>query len=235
MPCRRRGGLLDIDALLENCAESLDIIVLPKIVDHHDVITVERQIEAKIVESGSGPRLQALIEEASAYSDIRRIASVKSLDGVIFGAGDFTASLGVSADAIGFGSTSGNPGGAYQAVRSHIAVMAKAAGKYSIDTPFPDYRDSQGYREEAIYARSVGYEGKWCIHPSQIELANEIFSPSKDQFEMARELVTLYEAHIAEHESSSLSINGKMIDEATARIARRTYDKGLLTGMGEPG
>jgi citrate lyase beta subunit len=233
--CRINGldtpwGLEDLIALAEQASDHLDAVVVPKVRDHHDVIAC-----ARILRSRSGTddevALHVLVEDARAYAHLREIVERSAVRSVVFGAGDFTASLGIGADALGFGDAVRGAGGSYPAIRANIAVIAKGFGCTAIDTPYPDFRNPDGYRAEAIWASRAGFDGKWCIHPSQIPIANEVFSPSRTQFEMARDLIEAYDAFTREGQGAAFVWDGKMIDEATARIARETHEKGRLIGL----
>jgi citrate lyase subunit beta/citryl-CoA lyase len=228
-------GYDDLKTLTSTCGSALHAFVLPKIRDHHDVIAAQRFIRTRPTTTDGGrgmPELHVLVEDARAFVYLREILQHDAVQSVIFGVGDFSASLGLSADALGFGVSGNEEGGSFKAVRSVIAVIAKGMGATVIDTPFPDYSDADGFKAEARWARRAGFDGKWCIHPSQIELANEIFAPTDAEFRMAREICEVYKRFVAAGDSAALEWNGKMIDEATARIARVTYELGCLIGLG---
>ena len=104
-----------------------------------------------------------------------------------------------------------------------IVVAARAAGLRAVDGPVADYRDEEGLRKSCLLARSIGFDGKWCIHPGQIEAVNELFSPTGDEVEWARKVVASYEEAEARG-SGSISVDGKMVDAASIRMARNTLN-----------
>jgi citrate lyase beta subunit len=102
-----------------------------------------------------------------------------------------------------------------------ILVAARAAGRRAIDGPFGDYRDQDGFRRSCLVARALGYDGKWCIHPSQIAIANEVFLPTAAEVAWARRVVAAYET--AEREGrGAVALDGTMLDAASIRMARAT-------------
>jgi citrate lyase subunit beta/citryl-CoA lyase len=182
-------------------------------------------------QSEGDPELHVLMEDAKAFLYLREILEVRQVRSLVFGIGDFSATLGLSTDALGFGAAGKEQGGPFKSVRSVIAVAAKGMGATAIDSPFPDFQDTSAFREEAHWAKAAGFDGKWCIHPSQIAVANDVFAPTPNEFQVAREICEAHDAFVVSGDSASLLWSGKMIDEATARIARLTYDRGRLIGL----
>src|SRR5439155_22684036 len=124
--------------------------------------------------------LEALVEEAEAVARVEEIARSSSrLEALIVGFGDLSASQGMPPGVL-TGAVS-YPGDIWHFVRARTVLAARAAGIEAIDGPYPNFRDPDGYREEASRARALGFSGKWAIHPTQIELANDAFSPSDDE------------------------------------------------------
>jgi citrate lyase subunit beta/citryl-CoA lyase len=146
---------------------------------------------------------EALIETARGLVGCEAIAAAPGLEALVFGPGDLAASLGVPELTIGEGAHSD-----YALAR--ILVAARAAGVSAIDGPYPHHRDSEGFRASAQRSRAFGYDGKWCIHPAQVELANEVYAPTAEELERAQ--------RILEH-AGVASIDGEMIDEANRRMA----------------
>jgi len=94
----------------------------------------------------------------------------------------------------------------------------------AVDGPVADHRNEEGLRESCLLARSLGFDGKWCIHPAQISVVNEVFSPTEKEIEWAKEVVEAYEEANAAG-SGAISIDGQMIDAASIRMARNTLDQ----------
>ena len=108
---------------------------------------------------------------------------------------------------------------------------APAVGCDAIDGPYGDFRDTDGYRESANRAKLLGMDGKWCIHPSQISIANEVFTPGKDQFEYAQGLLAAYQDAINAGRGAA-TYEGKMIDEASRKMAQKLVARGQAAGLG---
>jgi citrate lyase subunit beta/citryl-CoA lyase len=119
------------------------------------------------------------------------------------------------------------PGDIWAYHRSRIVVAARAAGIDAIDGPFANFRDADGYRTEAARAALIGFVGKWAIHPSQIEIANDVFSPKPEEVQAARELVAAYAKSEAEG-AGAANAGGVMIDAATARIMEGVLRRATL-------
>jgi citrate lyase subunit beta/citryl-CoA lyase len=128
------------------------------------------------------------------------------------------------------GSVTTYPGDIWHYARSKIVVAARAAGIDAIDGPYADFKNPEGYREEALRSATMGFVGKWAIHPSQIDPANEIYSPSKEEVDRARRLVEVYAKAEAEG-LGAITFDGVMIDAASVRIIQNVIDKANLIGM----
>jgi citrate lyase subunit beta/citryl-CoA lyase len=115
------------------------------------------------------------------------------------------------------------PGHRFHYAMHRIVVAARAANLRAIDGPVADYRDEEGLHESCLRARSLGFDGKWCIHPDQVEIVNEVFSPTERELEWARKVVDAYQ-RANEAGSGSISIDGQMVDAASIRMAHNTLD-----------
>ncbi len=222
----------DIIEVVEAAGDSLDMIIIPKIKTARDVWWVDcllTQIEKRL--NRTRPiGLEVLIEEVEAMINVEEIAQASSrLEALIFGPGDYSASQGVNTKAVG-GSDSLYPGDIWHYARNKIVIAARAAGIEAIDGPYAMFKDPEGYRRECNRSSVLGFVGKWAIHPSQIEISTEVFSPSKDEVAHARTLSTAY----AEAEANGLgavAVDGDMVDAASVRILRNTIRKADLMGM----
>ncbi|HXZ87552.1 MAG TPA: CoA ester lyase [Candidatus Binataceae bacterium] len=222
----------DVIDVVEKAGEHLDLIIIPKVKAARDVFWVDTlltQIETRLRRKKK-IALEVLIEEVQALINVEEIArSSPRLEAIIFGPGDFSASQGVRMTTIG-GSVTTYPGDIWHYARSKIVVAARAAGIDAIDGPYADFRNPDGYREEAIRSVTMGFTGKWAIHPSQIEIANEVYSPTKEEVERARRLEAAYAKAEAEG-LGAVTFDGVMIDAASVRIIRNVIDKANLIGM----
>ena len=102
-------------------------------------------------------------------------------------------------------------------------VAARMAGLRAVDGPVADYRDEEGLRKSCLVARSLGFDGKWCIHPDQVGTVNEVFSSTEKEIEWARKVISAYEEANAAG-SGSISVDGQMVDAASIKMAQNTLD-----------
>ena len=170
------------------------MIIVPKVLSARDVWWVDvllTQLEAKL--GLTRPiALEALIEEAEGLLNAQQIArSSDRLEAIIFGAGDLSASLRARVDG-NFQPAGDYPGDYWHAVRVQVLAAARAAGIAAIDAPYPGYRDEDGYRRAATHASVLGYDGKWAIHPDQVPIANEVFTPTAEEVTEARAIMDDY-------------------------------------------
>jgi citrate lyase subunit beta/citryl-CoA lyase len=177
-------------------AAHVDVIVVPKVESPDDVRAV-----IELLPSGVG--LEVQIETARGLVEVERIAAVGApLEALVFGPGDFAASLGVPVLTIG--------AGASEYALGRIAVAARAFGLQPVDGPYAVLADTDGLRAGAQRALAHGYDGKWVIHPDQIGPVNEEFTPSAQEVERARQIVAAADG--------ASSVSGEMVDAATKRL-----------------
>ena len=211
----------DVVDLMEQAGDRFDTILVPKVGVPADLYAVEMlvsQIEtAKGYDTQVG--LEALIETALGMANVEAIAAFSGrLEALHFGVADYAASLKARTVNIG-GLNPDYPGDQWHFALSRMIVACRAFGLRAIDGPFGDFKDPDGYRAAARRGAALGIEGKWAIHPSQIELANEVFSPSPAEVEKAQRIISaLKEAEAAGKGAAAL--DGKMIDAASERMAR---------------
>ena len=221
----------DIITIVEKAGKNLDTIMLPKPLNAGDVEFADKllsQLEMKLgLEHKIG--LEVLIEEVEAMQNVVEIAnSCARLECMIFGMGDYAASQGLVVKNIG--NTDGYPGDIFHYPRYHMTIAARAAGLDAVDGPFVDFKNDGAYRVECQRALMLGMVGKWAIHPSQIEPALEIFSPTQSDVDFAREVIAVYEKAAAEG-LGSVGHKGVMVDAASARLFQNTVDRADLIGM----
>jgi len=218
----------DVVEVVEQAGHRLDTILIPKVGTASDVYLVDAlvtQIEAAMgIEHRIG--LEVLIETALGMANVEAIAQASPrLEAMHFGVADYAASCRARTVSIG-GLTPDYPGDQWHMALSRMTVACRAYGLRPVDGPYGDFNDPDGFVASAKRGAALGIEGKWAIHPSQIELANEVFSPPDAEVERARAILeALAEARragrgAAQHE-------GKMIDAASARMAEnvvRTAD-----------
>ena len=211
----------DVVDVMEQAGDKLDMILIPKVGVPADVYMVEamlNQIEmAKGYQNKVG--IEALIETPLGMANVEAIAAAPSrLEALHFGVADYAAFNKARTVNIG-GLNPDYPGDQWHAALSRMTVACRAYGLRPIDGPFGDFSDPDGFRAAAKRAAALGIEGKWAIHPSQITLANEEFSPLGGEVERARRILeALKEAAAAGKGAASL--DGKMIDAASERMAK---------------
>ena len=219
----------DLIEVVEAAGDRIDLIMLPKAGAAKDVAFVDillGQIEAH---RGFPNRIgiEAQIETAAGFVSIREIATASPrLEALIFGPGDYAASMRMPLANIGEADEHDAlyPGHRWHAVMHAIVAHARANGLRAIDGPYAGYKDTAGFERSCRIARAMGFDGKQCIHPAQLETANAIFSPTAPEVAHAREIVEAYERAVAEGRGSA-SWNGKMIDAANIRMARTILEK----------
>jgi len=220
----------DIIHLMENAADKLDVIMVPKVRDARDVLWVDtllNQIEQKL-RLTRRVGLEVLIEEVEAMINVVEIAkSTPRLEAIIFGPGDYSASQGVDRKAIDAGDY---PGDAWHYQRHRLVIAARAAGIDPIDGPYGNFRDPEGYRREAQRGMILGCVGKWAVHPSQIDIALETYTPNPDDVAAARRVVAAYEKAEAEGQGA-VNVDGMLIDAASARRRYNLIRRADLIGM----
>jgi citrate lyase subunit beta / citryl-CoA lyase len=222
----------DLIAVVEGAGRHLDAIVLPKVNRPEDVYMLDLllgQIEmAKGIDHRIG--IEAQIETAEGMAAVEQIARASTrLQTLIFGPGDYAASIGAPMLSIG-GHVAEYPGHIWHAALSRIVVAAKAAGLEAIDGPFGAYKDMAGLEQSARLARLLGCDGKWAIHPSQLEPINAIFAPSAEELARAQEIVQQYQSSLAEQGRGAISLQGDLIDAASLRMAERVLARGQVAG-----
>jgi citrate lyase beta subunit len=166
------------------------VVVLPKVESPDDLDDLPVPAEAQI-------------ETARGLVECERIAAAHGLEALVLGPGDLAASLGVPALTLGDGAH-------LEYALARIAVAARAFGLAVVDGPYARLDDPAGLRASAARSRALGYDGKWCIHPAQVTVCNEVYAPSPDELERAHRLLGL---------SGVARADGEMVDEANRRVA----------------
>ncbi|HPA89180.1 MAG TPA: CoA ester lyase [Quisquiliibacterium sp.] len=221
----------DIIEVVEGARENLDMIMLPKAMSASDVQFVDKLLTMMEKKLGLKKRIgiDVLIEEVEAMMRVDEIAaSTPRLECLIFGMGDYSASQGVSLRDIG-GAT-GYPGDIWHYQRQRLTIACRANRIDAVDGPYGDFKNPDGYREEARRSMILGMVGKWAIHPSQVAIAQEVFSPRAEDVVKAREMKKAYEAALAQG-LGAVQYEGKMIDIASIRIVNNLLDRAAQIGM----
>src|SRR5215212_1000157 len=218
----------DLIEVVEGAGNSLDALMVPKVNRPEDLYAVSillSQLELATELQTGKIRLEAQIESAEGLTNVDSIASATSrLEALHFGPGDFAASVSMPQTSIGVMDAwdEAYPGHRFHYAMQRIVVAARAAGLRVLDGPVADYSDEEGLRRSCLIARSLGFDGKWCIHPAQIAVVNETFSPTDREVEWAKKVIAAYEEASA---TGSVSVDGQMVDAASINLARNTLGK----------
>jgi malyl-CoA/(S)-citramalyl-CoA lyase len=215
----------DVVDVVEQAGHRLDTILIPKVGVPADVYMVDALVsqieEAKGIPHRLG--IDVLIETALGMANVEAIAqSSRRLEAMHFGVADYAASCRARTVVIG-GLNPDYPGDQWHAALSRMIVACRAYGLRPIDGPFGDFKDPEGYRLAARRGAALGAEGKWAIHPSQIALANEVFSPPPAEVDRARRILVALEDAAREGRGAA-QLDGRMIDAASARMAQNVVN-----------
>lgn len=214
---------------------AVDVVVVPKVESPAHIAFVDHLLSG--IEHDHGLPvgtigIEAQIESAAGVVASHAVATAcpRRMEALVLGPGDLAADLGMLTTTIG-GDVEGYPGDGWHALRMGMRVAATAAGIQAVDGPYAQLDDPDGLQRHARQARSLGYDGKWSIHPAQIAVITEVFSVSPDDFARACELVAAYEA--AQRDGhGAVRRDEAMVDEATLRMAQAIVARGRLAGMG---
>ena len=225
----------DIIEIVETAGDRIDLIVVPKVNRPEDIYVVETllgQIES--YRKYSRPiGIEALIETALGCVNIREIAACSErLEGFVYGPGDYAASVRMPMESIGELDENDQlyPGHRWHHVMHSIVSAARAYNKRAIDGPFAGIKNAEGLLHSCKIGRAMGFDGKWCIHPGQIETVNQTFVPSDKDIAWARTVLDEYEAALREGRGA-ISVKGKMIDVASLRMCRTIVERARLAGL----
>lgn len=212
----------DIVDLVEQAGHKIDTILVPKVGVYADVYMVEAMLNQLEMQQGLKNKIgiEALIETALGMAnveDIARNGAAGRLEALHFGVADYAASNRARTTNIG-GLNPDYPGDQWHSAISRMTVACRAYGLRPIDGPFGDIKDPAGYLLAARRAAALGVEGKWAIHPSQVALANEVFTPPAAEIEKAHRILAALKEAAAQGKGAA-TLDGKMIDAASAKMA----------------
>ena len=224
-----------------SAAARLDTIVLPKATSAEHVVWLDLLLGQVEREAGLPPGqtgIEAQIEDAGGLAAVNAIAAASPrLEALVFGPADFMASVGIRSLDVG-GQPAGYAGGdAYHYALMRILIAARARGLQAIDGPYLKVRDVDGFRRSAASAAALGYDGKWVLHPDQIEAANQAFAPSAADYSRAARIIEAYAQATTVDQRGAVMLGDEMIDEASRKMAEAIVARGNAAGFtsGEPG
>jgi malyl-CoA/(S)-citramalyl-CoA lyase len=244
----------DVVDVVEACGETIDTLLVPKVGAPSDVefvATLLDQIEQRNSWQTGRIGIHILIETARGMANVEAIARARPdrLEAMVFGVADYAASVQARTTNIGGANpdysvlTDPDPASGERASHwgdqwhfgiSHMVAACRAEGLRPIDGPFGDFSDADGYRAAARRAAALGCEGKWAIHPSQVELANEVFTPATDEVERAERILQAME-ETSKQGLGAVSLDGRLIDAASIRMAQNLVSKVDQLEAGSPG
>jgi citrate lyase subunit beta / citryl-CoA lyase len=223
----------DVIDVTEGARGIVDCVLIPKVERASDVTFVAdllRQIEETV---GLSKRIgiEAQIETAAGLTHIDDIASASDrTETLVFGPADMSASLGLPALTAGL-PLPGYPGDHWHYVLSRILVAARSAGLQAIDGPYLSIRDLDGLREMALQSRALGYDGKWALHPGQVDVLNEVFTPTQEEYDKAEAMLEAYRVATEVEGHGAVMFGTEMIDEASRKMAEELATRGRVAGL----
>ncbi|MBV9844069.1 MAG: CoA ester lyase [Kutzneria sp.] len=227
----------DVMEVVEGAGANLDCVVLPKVQTAKQVEALDlllTQIEKAIGLPAGGIGVEAQIEDAQGLVEVDTIAAASPrLEALVFGPADFMASVAMRSLAVGEQPPGYDVGDAYHYVLMRILMAARANGLQAIDGPYPRIHDHDGFARVAGRSAALGLDGKWVLHPGQIEAANAMFSPGQRDYDHAENVLDAYEYYTSEAGGTrgAAMLGDEMIDEASRKMALVVSGKGRAAGM----
>jgi citrate lyase subunit beta/citryl-CoA lyase len=225
----------DVIEVVEGAGANLDAIMLPKVRDATHVQWLDRlltQIEGATGLPVGRIGIEAQIEDARSMVNANEIAaSSPRLESLVLGPGDLMASLNMKTLVVGEQPPGYTEGDAYHYILMHILMAARANGVQAIDGPYFNIKDVDGFTRTARRAAALGFDGKWVLHPSQVEAGNEVFAPSQDDYDHAELILDAYDHAVSVQGRGAVRLGDEMIDEASRKMALAVAAKGRAAGM----
>ena len=228
----------DVIAVTEGAQGAVDTLILPKVSDPGAVIWLDVLLGQLERSAGLAPGrigIEAQIEDAAGLAAVEAIAASSSrLVSLVFGPADFMASIGMRSLTVG-GQPEGYAFDAHHYPLMRILVAAKARGLQAIDGPYAKIGDADGLRAAATSAAALGYDGKWVLHPAQVDVVNDAFTPTPGDYTRALRILDAYERSTSVDRRGAVMLDGEMIDEASRKLALAIAMKGRAAGLLSPG
>ncbi|GAA4340326.1 citrate lyase subunit beta/citryl-CoA lyase [Actinomadura luteofluorescens] len=224
----------DVIEVVEGAGANLDAVMLPKVPDASHVQWLDRlltQIERATGLPAGRIGIEAQIEDARGMVNVDAIAaSSPRLEALVLGPGDLMASINMKTLVVGEQPPGYTEGDAYHYILMRILMAARAHDLQAIDGPYFNVRDVEAFTRVAERSAALGFDGKWVLHPSQIEAGNAVFSPSQDDYDHAELILDAYEHSLGEGRGAA-RLGDEMIDEASRKMALVIAAKGRAAGM----
>jgi citrate lyase subunit beta/citryl-CoA lyase len=227
----------DVVEVVEGAGANLDAIMLPKVQTAEQVVALDLLLTQ--IETANGLEvgrigIEAQIENALGLTNVNAIAAASPrVETIIFGPADFMASINMKSLVVGEQPDGYDVGDAYHHILMSILMAARAHEKQAIDGPYLQIRDVDGFRRVAGRSAALGFDGKWVLHPGQLDAANEVFSPRQEDYDHAENILDAYEFHTSEAggKRGAVMLGDEMIDEASRKMALVISSKGRAAGM----
>ena len=230
----------DVIEVVSRAGACLDIIVLPKVTDVSHIHALDlllSQLEAEHRLPAGRIGIEAQIETAQGLTNVDAIAHGPRVQALVLGPADMAASLNMRTLEVGEQPQGYDVGDAHHHVLMTILIAARTHGVAAIDGPYLKIRDVDGFRRVAGRSAALGYDGKWVLHPDQIAVGNEIFSPGQQDYDHAELILEAYEWHTSQAGGArgAVMLGDEMIDEASRKMALVIASKGRAAGMDRQG
>ncbi len=227
----------DLISIAEAAGDRINSVVLPKTDHSGDIHFVSRMLDGIEMHKGFTNRIgiEAIIESARGMSTVSRIASASDrLRSLVFGIADYSASINARLVSIsGHGEEADiYPGHRWHFEMSRLVMAARANGLMVIDAPYGNFKDPDGLKRACAMTCALGFDGKWAIHPGQIDTINQIFSPSEADIARALKIIAAYEEAKIRGRGAA-AIDGRMIDGATLRLAMQVKTQAEYLGISQ--
>ncbi|MBW3537205.1 MAG: CoA ester lyase [Actinobacteria bacterium] len=224
----------DVIEVVGRAGERLEEVMLPKVQSAAEVVALDLLLTQVELNSGLAPGhigIEAQIETARGLIEVESIcAASPRLETIIFGPADFAASMEMPVLTGGV-QIPEYPGDHFHYVFNKILMAGRANGLQVIDGPFLKVRDSEGFRDYCQRTRTLGYDGKWALHPDQVTILNELFSPTQEQFDLAHDLLEAYRNATEDERKGAVMFGDEMIDEASRKMAHKFVTRGKRAGL----
>ncbi len=224
----------DVITVVSNAGERLDEIMLPKVQSAAEVVALDlllTQIEANCGLPIGHIGIEAQIETTRGLINVEEIcAASPRMETIIFGPADFAASMEMPVLTGGV-QIPEYPGDHFHYVFSKILMAGRANGLQVIDGPFLKVREPDSFRDYCNRTRTLGYDGKWALHPDQVTILNEVFSPTQEQFDTAFAILDAYRKATEEDRKGAVMFGDEMIDEASRKMAVKFVTRGERAGL----
>jgi len=223
-------GYRDLLEVVEASGPRIEALVVPKVNHPGDIHFVSRMLDGIEAAKRFSSRIniEAIIESAEGLEQVSQIAKASDrLIALVFGIVDYSASIGarlVSISGHGEKEEEIYPGHRWNFEMSRMVMAAKAHGLLAIDAPYGNFKDPRGLQRSAAVACALGYDGKWAIHPDQIDIINQVFSPSKEDVDRAIKVLAAHK-EAQKKGLGAVAVEGRMVDQATVRLARQLYEQ----------